>query len=376
MLQMSVDTFPLHESLVKLMDDNLREPNMSAVRRPTTLAQDNPVVFLISDALETVRTVQRGLAEQRFRTLIAEDKRSLLEQVRSNNPDMILLDLSVSDADGLQICLDLKTSSTTADIPILLLTGADELPEELLRLSTDSIDYVTKPLRMDEILVRLRIHLSLRYRLHSLNLQHNKMEERIRRQTTLLEEEIERRKRYETEKRKLLDVLGSQSDQLRELTNWLVNNLQQQQIGSGGHLTLSARPKFELAFSQVAILQSLVAELPADTEHQLLVSQIGQLQKTMEQLRNILPTMSDAMAAPTADPKEELHPNPFGKLSTREREVLQMVVDGRSNTEIATSLHLSETTVRTHRSRILSKLGLNDTTALIKYAIKHRLTSV
>lgn len=376
MLQMSVDTFPLHESLVKLMDNNVLATNVAAVRRTATLAQDTSVVFLISHAQETVRALQRRLVEQNYRTLIAEDNRNVLEQVRNSNADIILLDLSTLDTDGLQVCLDLKTNSTTADIPILLLIDADELPEGILRLSTDGIDYVTKPLRMDEIIVRLRIHLSLRYRLHSLNLQHAEMEERVHRQTMLLEEEIERRKRYETEKRKLLDVLGSQSDQLRELTNWLVNNQQQQQSVSGENLALQVRPKFELAFKQVAILQSLVAELPADLENQLLVSQFGQLQKTMEQLRNLLPTMRDAMSATTAQPVEEPQKNPFGKLSTREREVLQMVVDGSSNTEIATELHLSETTVRSHRSRILSKLGLNDTTALIKYAIKHQLTSV
>lgn len=375
MLKMSVNTFPLHESLVKMMDDYFLATNIAAMRRTTNSIHCNPVVFLISRTTETARTLEPWFAAQNFHVLVAKSKQSVLEQVSNSNPDIILLELGESDAEGVQLCVDLNTSSSTADIPILLLTDADELPEEILWLTTDSIDYVTTPLRMDEIMFRLRSHLSLRYRLQSLNLRHDEMEERIRRQTMQLEKEIERSKRYETEKQKLLDVLGSQSDQLRELTNWLVANQQQQQTALGGHLTVRAKQKLELAFNHIAILQSLMGELPADSERQLLVSQVGQLKKTLDQLQRALPTVPDDLPD-SAEQREEVRIDPFAKLSAREREVLQMVVDGSSNTEIATVLHLSETTVRTHRSRILSKLGLNDTTALIKYAIKYQLTSV
>lgn len=65
---------------------------------------------------------------------------------------------------------------------------------------------------------------------------------------------------------------------------------------------------------------------------------------------------------------------PLASLSTRERQVLQLVVEGRSSTEIATLTHLSPKSIDTYRSRLMKKLGIADVTGLVKFAIQHGLT--
>lgn len=65
--------------------------------------------------------------------------------------------------------------------------------------------------------------------------------------------------------------------------------------------------------------------------------------------------------------------DPFATLSVRERQVVTMVVDGHSSSEIATALHLSPKTVDSYRSRLMAKLGAADVTALVKLAIRHGL---
>ena len=67
--------------------------------------------------------------------------------------------------------------------------------------------------------------------------------------------------------------------------------------------------------------------------------------------------------------------DPFASLSVRERQVVTMVVDGHSSTEIATALHLSPKTVDSYRSRLMAKLGAPDVTALVKLALRHGLIS-
>jgi DNA-binding NarL/FixJ family response regulator len=67
---------------------------------------------------------------------------------------------------------------------------------------------------------------------------------------------------------------------------------------------------------------------------------------------------------------------PLARLSLREREVLQLVVEGRSSAEIAGLLSLSPKTVDTYRSRMMHKLGISDLPGLVKFAILHGLTSV
>ena len=65
---------------------------------------------------------------------------------------------------------------------------------------------------------------------------------------------------------------------------------------------------------------------------------------------------------------------PLESLSTRERQVLQLVVEGGSSAEIARTVHLSPKTVETYRSRLMKKLGVHDVTALVKFAVQHGLT--
>lgn len=69
-----------------------------------------------------------------------------------------------------------------------------------------------------------------------------------------------------------------------------------------------------------------------------------------------------------------LSQSPLERLSTREREILQLVVEGKSSGEIAEMLYLSPKTVDTYRSRMMQKLGLNDLPGLVKFAIQHGIT--
>jgi len=66
--------------------------------------------------------------------------------------------------------------------------------------------------------------------------------------------------------------------------------------------------------------------------------------------------------------------SPLDRLSVRERQVLQLVVEGRSSAEVARIVHLSPKTVETYRSRIMAKLGVGDLPALVKFAVQHGLT--
>lgn len=66
--------------------------------------------------------------------------------------------------------------------------------------------------------------------------------------------------------------------------------------------------------------------------------------------------------------------SPLERLSDREREVLQLVVEGKSSAEIAETVNLSPKTVETYRSRLMQKLGVHDVAGLVKFAVLHGLT--
>jgi DNA-binding NarL/FixJ family response regulator len=75
-------------------------------------------------------------------------------------------------------------------------------------------------------------------------------------------------------------------------------------------------------------------------------------------------------------PDQNHERSPLDSLSPREREVLQLVVEGKSGAEIAAILSLAESTPDVYRGRIIKKLGIRNTASLVKFAIQHGVTSL
>lgn len=85
--------------------------------------------------------------------------------------------------------------------------------------------------------------------------------------------------------------------------------------------------------------------------------------------------VSDIVVSDYVSQKRALgYKSPLESLSAREREVLQLVVEGKSSAEIASILNLSPKTVESYRSRLMQKLDIGDIPSLVKFAIQHGLT--
>ena len=80
--------------------------------------------------------------------------------------------------------------------------------------------------------------------------------------------------------------------------------------------------------------------------------------------------IGDYVLQRAADPVED----PLARLSAREREILQLVAEGKTSAQIAKILNLSPNSIATYRSRLMRKLGIGDVAGLVKFAIQHGLT--
>lgn len=89
--------------------------------------------------------------------------------------------------------------------------------------------------------------------------------------------------------------------------------------------------------------------------------------------RYLSPRVADVMIDDyTAEDKQD----PLARLSAREREVLQLLAEGRTGAEIAARLALSQKTVETYRARLVEKLGIRDVAGLVKFAIQRGIVSL
>lgn len=88
------------------------------------------------------------------------------------------------------------------------------------------------------------------------------------------------------------------------------------------------------------------------------------------------PEITASVVDRSTNPQPAGEPSAFAALGSREREVLQLVAEGKTSAEAAWAMHISVKTVETHRRNILHKLGLHGTAELTKYAVREGLTSL
>ncbi len=114
-------------------------------------------------------------------------------QIKEHHPDLILLDVMMPDLDGFEVCSSIKQDPAFADIPVIFLTAMDSIEAELRGLGLGGIDYMTKPINIDLLRVRVRNHLELKERNDIIKGQRDLLE----RQKAELEAALERVKRLE-----------------------------------------------------------------------------------------------------------------------------------------------------------------------------------
>lgn len=110
-------------------------------------------VLIIEDQVKIVHWLEKFLRESNFEVLSAFDGRTGLQIARSEQPDVIILDLMLPDMDGLDVCRTLRQRS---DVFIIMLTARVEEADRLIGLELGADDYVTKPFSPREVVARIR----------------------------------------------------------------------------------------------------------------------------------------------------------------------------------------------------------------------------
>jgi diguanylate cyclase (GGDEF)-like protein len=124
---------------------------------------DDTVILLVDDNPTNLSVLSHALKAAGLKTRFAVDGESAIEQAVEDAPDLILLDLQMPGIDGFETCSLLKTNPRTKDIPVIFITASTDVENKVKGLSLGAVDYVTKPFQQDEVLARVRVHLTLRY---------------------------------------------------------------------------------------------------------------------------------------------------------------------------------------------------------------------
>jgi two-component system KDP operon response regulator KdpE len=116
----------------------------------------SPTVLLIEDEPQMRRFLRAALGNQPYQLIEAPTAREGLAQAAGRNPDLVLLDLGLPDADGLTVTREIRSWSRT---PIIVISARGQEQDKVAALDAGADDYLTKPFGVEELLARMRVAL-------------------------------------------------------------------------------------------------------------------------------------------------------------------------------------------------------------------------
>jgi len=285
-----------------------------------------PVILAIDDAPDTLGMLSAVLEKAGMTTLVAADGGGALALMLHMVPDLILMDAVMPKMDGFETAKAIKSDKNLAHIPIIFMTGLSD-PENVIKgFDAGGVDYITKPIVPEIMLVRVRAHLATARLAHSA--------------------------------RRALDVSGTPL-----------------MAANAGGTVLWATPEGLKLLGDTAAdwresLAPLLAEIIAGKFDQAVLkgsgidavfaSLIGEAQPGEYLLR-----LKDANA-----PDETAILKKVFQLTDREAEVLSWIAKGKSNRDIASILSCSPRTVNKHLEQIYEKLQVENRTAAAMHAVR------
>ena len=301
----------------------------------TTDPSKRDVALVVDDSPETLRLLTDALDGAGMTVMVAMDGAAAMRIVDQITPDIVLLDAVMPGMDGFETCRRLKRDAGLSNVPVIFMTGLAETEHIVRGLEAGGVDYVTKPIVIEEMLARIRVHLANARMTQSAQTAldvSGRFLMAVSRQGKI--------KWATPQAQKLLsDNLPADSGDELVLPQPMLQWLDQVQKGKAG------------------AKEAALASFP--NNEALRLQYMGKLGPNEFLLR----LAKDAGAGVPQEFSKDLG------LTSREGEVLSWLSKGKTNRDIAQILGLSPRTVDKHLEQIYSKLGVENRTAAAAIAV-------
>lgn len=151
-----------------------------------TLVNDTPTILIVDDTPSNLAVVVNLFEDRGYRVSIAQDGEEGMQRAQLLQPDLILLDVMMSGIDGFEACRRLKQQVSTRDIPVIFMTALAMPEHKVEGFRAGAVDYVTKPLQIDEVMARVDTHLKLSAAQKKLTEHNEELERRVAERTAEL----------------------------------------------------------------------------------------------------------------------------------------------------------------------------------------------
>ncbi|MBQ0761045.1 MAG: response regulator transcription factor [Zhongshania sp.] len=290
------------------------------------------VVLIVDDSPDTLSMLNDTLDQAGITVLVALEGSQALTIAANITPDVILMDALMPNMDGFETCRKLKENRDLAHIPVIFMTGLTDTESIVKGFAAGGVDYITKPVKGDELIARMRAHLnnarltlSARVALDSAG-------------QFLFSAAADGSLLWATPQAyHLLEDAGLDSV-------WLSENLPPQ-----------LRQLLAPHFNKEKGLLIKAADKPLEIRY---ISQTGDDEYLLQLIDMERPSDIDRLRSALP-------------ITERESEVLLWIAHGKTNREIGTILSMSPRTANKHLEQIFRKLNVENRTAAAVIALKH-----
>jgi len=293
------------------------------------------VVLIVDDVPDNLSVLHDALDESGYIVLVATNGESALQRAAQALPDIVLLDAVMPGLDGFEVARRLKADPETAHIPIIFMTGLTETEHVIKAFGAGGVDYVTKPIRAQEVLARMAVHMkSARQAIQA------------------------------TQARNALDAFGHATMAIHvDEAGGPARAVWQTPLARDLMQTYFAAAAGQVPDSVLEWLRSEAAVAAQGREPRTLSIEkdARQLVLALQQRTgddDLLIVMREVSDAAVVQALVQAL-----KLTLREAEVLYWVVKGKTNRDIGDILGSSPATVKKHLERVYVKLGVETRTA-------------
>ena len=243
-------------------------------------------LLVVDDTPDNLRLLSTMLSDKGYKVRAVINGEMALKAARSTPPDLILLDITMPQMNGYEVCQHLKADGKTSGIPVIFLSALDQVLDKVTAFAVGGVDYITKPFHLEEVLARVENQLTihrLQKKLHEQNAQLQESEALEREKAQQLEQALQQLQQaqaqlIQSEKMSSLgNVVAGVAHEINNPISFIKGNL---------------RPVTEYTQDLLRLVQLYEEDLPNPT--QAIQEQLEAMDLTF--LRNDLPKLIASMS--------------------------------------------------------------------------------
>jgi CheY-like chemotaxis protein len=164
-----------------------------SIREPEVLVAEEykADILIVDDVVANLRVLEGLLSGEGYKCRVARNGVTAIRAAESKPPDLIMLDITMPEMDGYEVCRRLQEIESVRRVPIIFVSALDNTTDKVKAFEAGGVDYVTKPFQAEEVLARVGTHVEMTRLQRTLAFSNAELEARVDERTRQMTEQVD-----------------------------------------------------------------------------------------------------------------------------------------------------------------------------------------